>query len=91
MKDNFFKSLKDNVKNAFTFQDEDDYYDDDEYLDEEDAYAEFYFTYTTSIWTHDCEDDDETKERIEEDAAEYFKDSTTIEYEIEDFYKQSKR
>ena len=40
MKDNFFKSLKDNVKNAFTFQDEDDYYDDDEYLDEEDAYEQ---------------------------------------------------
>ena len=59
--------------------------------DEEDAYAEFYFNYTTSIWTHDCEDDDETKECIEEDAAEYFKDGTTIEYEIEDYYKPSKR
>lgn len=40
MKESFFKSIKDNVKNAFTFQDEDDYYDDDEYLDEEDSYAE---------------------------------------------------
>lgn len=34
MKENFFKSLKDNVKNAFSFQDDDDYYDD-EYVDEE--------------------------------------------------------
>ena len=40
MKDSFFKSIKDNVKNAFTFQDEDDYYDEDEYLDEEEEYAE---------------------------------------------------
>ena len=34
MKDNIFKKLTSNVKNAFTFQDEDEYYDD-EYLDEE--------------------------------------------------------
>ena len=34
MKDNIFKKLSSNVKNAFTFQDEDEYYDD-EYLDEE--------------------------------------------------------
>ena len=40
MKDNIFKSFKDNVKNAFTFSDEDDYYDDDEYLDEEDEQYE---------------------------------------------------
>lgn len=40
MKDSFFKSIKDNVKNAFTFSDEDDYYDDDEYLDEEDEVAQ---------------------------------------------------
>lgn len=39
MKENFFKNLRDNVKNAFSFQDDDDYYDDD-YVDEEaDAYA----------------------------------------------------
>ena len=35
MKENFFKNIKDNLKNAFTVTDEDDYYDD-EYLDEED-------------------------------------------------------
>ncbi len=34
MKENFFKSLKENVKNAFSFQDDDDYYEDD-YVDEE--------------------------------------------------------
>ena len=56
--------------------------------EDEDAYAEFYFKYTTSIWTHKRADDDEIKERIEEDAAEYFKDGTTIEYEIEDYYKK---
>jgi len=40
MKDSFLKSLKDNVKNAFSFQDEDDYYDD-EYVDEEnDGYVD---------------------------------------------------
>ena len=35
MKENFFKNLKNNVKNALTFQDEDDYYDEDGYVDEE--------------------------------------------------------
>ncbi len=40
MKENFFKTLKDNVKNAFSFQDDDDYYDDD-YVDEEaDSFAD---------------------------------------------------
>ena len=39
MKENFFKSIKDNLKGAFTFQDEDDYYDDD-YLDEEEPLDE---------------------------------------------------
>ena len=34
MKENFFKNLKDNVKNAFSFQDDDDYYEDD-YVEEE--------------------------------------------------------
>lgn len=34
MKENFFKNIKENLKNAFTVTDEDDYYDD-EYLDEE--------------------------------------------------------
>ena len=38
--------------------------------DEEDAYAEFYFKYTTSIWISDFEDDDGIKELIEEDAYE---------------------
>lgn len=54
----------------------------------EDAYAEFYFNYTTSIWISDFEDDDEIKEIIEEDAYEYFKDGTTIDYEIEDYYRK---
>ncbi len=39
MKENFFKNIKENLKGAFTFQDEDDYYDD-EYLDEEEGYEE---------------------------------------------------
>lgn len=56
--------------------------------EDEDAYAEFYFNYTTSIWTHDYEDGDEIKERIEEDAAEYFKDGTIIDYEVEDYYRK---
>ena len=39
MKKDFFKNIKDNLKGAFTFQEEDDYYDD-EYLDEEEGYEE---------------------------------------------------
>jgi hypothetical protein len=56
--------------------------------DEDDAYAEFYFNYTTSIWTHDNENEDEIKDCIYDDASEYFKDDTAIEYEIEDYYRK---
>ena len=40
MKENFFKTLKDNVKNAFSFQDDDDYYEDDYVEEEAEDYAD---------------------------------------------------
>ena len=40
MKENFFKTLKDNVKNAFSFQDDDDYYEDDYVEEEGDEYPD---------------------------------------------------
>lgn len=40
MKENFFKTLKDNVKNAFSFQDDDDYYEDDYVEEEADDYPD---------------------------------------------------